>query len=141
VGVNSLVLAALASGLGWWYLPASLIASEVAILWNFVLSERFVFDPTERELSRPARLASFVLFNTLVALMGSPLLIALVSGLALNVLVANAICLVLLCMVRFVVADRWIWGAVRAHPQPLVERVTTSQAATTLATVAMVPES
>jgi dolichol-phosphate mannosyltransferase len=115
VAVNSGVLAALTSMLRWWYLPASLLATEAAILWNFALSERCVFDHSGRAHPLRARLAGFVLVNTGLALVGSPLLVALVSLLSVNVLAANAVCLAVLCLIRFVIADRWIWAPGRAQ--------------------------
>jgi dolichol-phosphate mannosyltransferase len=115
IAVNSLVLFALTSRLQLWYLPASLLSTEAAILWNFALSERFVFDRERRRLPSRARLARFVLVNTALALIGSPLLFVSVSLLSANVLAANAVCLTLLCLIRFMLADRWIWAPAREH--------------------------
>jgi hypothetical protein len=63
-----------------------------------------------------------MLVNTAIALLGSPLLFASVSLLSVNLLAANAVCLTLLCLVRFMVADGWIWAAAREsasnEPEP-----------------------
>ena len=112
VVVNTVVLALLTSGAGLFYVASALLATEVSICWNFALSERWVFRGT-RDGGRLRRFLSFAVVNSLAFALSGPLLWAFVSGLGLHYLLGNLLSISVLMVVRFVVADKLIWGAGR----------------------------
>jgi dolichol-phosphate mannosyltransferase len=109
VAVNMLLLGVLTSGAGLFYLASALLATEASIVWNFVLSERWVFRG-RRDRGRLRRFVSFVAVNSLAFALSGPLLWILVSGLGLHYLVGNLLSIGVLMILRFLVADRLIWG-------------------------------
>jgi dolichol-phosphate mannosyltransferase len=115
LAVNMLLLAVLTSGAGLLYLASALLATEASIVWNFALSECWVF---RRKGDRDGWLRRFVSFavtnNTAFALSG-PLLWLLVQVIGLQYLLANLVSICALMVARFLVADRLIW---RPSPQP-----------------------
>ncbi|MFL5828328.1 MAG: GtrA family protein [Solirubrobacteraceae bacterium] len=111
--MNTGVLDPLCRTAGLWFVTASIVATQVAILFNYGMTERFVFRGRESARTPFSRLVGYVLANNASLLLSAPLLIVLVSALGLGVSVANVISLALLVVVRFVVADRYIWGSKR----------------------------
>jgi dolichol-phosphate mannosyltransferase len=112
VVVNTLLLALLTSGAGLFYVASALLATEASIVWNFVLSERWVFGG-RRDRGRLRRFVSFVAVNSLAFALSGPILWVLVSGLGLHYLVGNLLSIGVLMILRFLVADRFIWGESR----------------------------
>jgi dolichol-phosphate mannosyltransferase len=108
--VNTLLLALLTDAIGLWYVVAAVLATQGSTLWNFVLSDRWVFRGRQHTLGPLARAASFFAMNNLALLVRIPLLYVLVSGLGFHHLVANVATLLALSLVRFGVADSYIWG-------------------------------
>jgi dolichol-phosphate mannosyltransferase len=110
VAVNTAVLVLLMREVHVWYLIASLVACQIAVLSNFALTERLVFRGVRRTKSLLVRFASYLLLNDASLLISGPLLLLLVSGLGMDVLFANALTLALLVLGRFAIADSYIWG-------------------------------
>jgi dolichol-phosphate mannosyltransferase len=108
--VNTLLLAMYADVLGIWYLLGAALATQGSTLWNFVLTDRWVYGRGERRLSLGARVGTFFLMNNAALLLRIPLLYALVSGVGLNHLVGNVITLLGLSLLRFGIADAYIWS-------------------------------
>jgi dolichol-phosphate mannosyltransferase len=119
VAVNTGVLALLTRNLHVWYLIASILATQTAILSNFALTEWLVFRGTHTDKSLPFRFASYTLINNTTLLISGPLLLLLVSALGMDVLLANALSLVLLVLGRFAIADSYIWGSKSLGPRRL----------------------
>ena len=111
--VNTAAFWALAVEAHVHYLLAALIATQGSTLWNFALSERFVFRKTRKRLGLPARTALFFLMNNAALLLRGPMLIALVALLGLGSVLANLISLLALTLIRFSIADSWIWAPER----------------------------
>lgn len=107
--VNTGVLAALTAGAHLFYLASAFVATEIAIAWNFVLSESWVF--ASKKARRAGRLASFAILNNIAFALSGPLLWLLVTVFGVHYLVANAASIVALMLVRFAIADRLIWRA------------------------------
>ncbi|MFY1693411.1 glycosyltransferase [Plantactinospora sp. WMMB782] len=116
---NLVTLWLLCTGLGVHYLPAAIVATQVAIAWNFTLTDLLLFRRSPRRHALPARLGRFVALNNADLLVRIPLLAALIDLLHLNVLVANLATLVAAFLVRFVVIDRVIY--VPAPEPPVAE--------------------
>jgi len=106
--VNQVLLWAWVAGLHGQYLLGAVVATQGSTLSNFVLLERWVFRRAKaRRLL--VRLVWFVTVNDSTLLLRIPLLALLTSGLHINYLISNAITLLLLFAVRFVVSDQFIW--------------------------------
>jgi len=94
----------------------AVLATQGSTLWNFLLSEHWVFRGREHAMGPLARVASFFAMNNVALLLRVPLLFALVSGLGLNHLFANVVSLLVLTVVRFGVADTYIWAGRQERP-------------------------
>jgi dolichol-phosphate mannosyltransferase len=110
--VNTLALAFNAQVLGMFYLLAAVVATQVSTLWNFELSERFVFRGKASH-TRWRRFGMFLGMNNAAFVLRAPMMYTLTSGLHVHYLESNFISLIALMMLRFTTADRWIWGTSR----------------------------
>ena len=87
---------------GLHYLAAAVIATEVSILHNFLLQERFVFrDLRGGQHGYAMRMAHFFAFNNLETLLRMPLLVFLASGLGIFSVLAQALTLGIAFLIRF----------------------------------------
>ncbi len=92
---------------GWNHLVSAALATQVSTGWNFALVDGLIY--RRRALgSRPGRAARFFAMNNLLLLARLPLLQLLVVN-GVRLLVANALTLALLFLVRFLVSDRAIF--------------------------------
>lgn len=97
------------------YLVAAVVATEVAIGWNFVLMDLVVF---RRRRGRPwsARFGRFLVVNNVDLAVRLPVLAALVGWLRLDELVATAATIAAAFVVRFALVDRLIYVAAPMSP-------------------------
>jgi dolichol-phosphate mannosyltransferase len=121
VGVSGLVVNALVLGfatevLGIFYLLSALIATQGSTLWNFGFSEAWVFGHRHSAQGRPRRLAMFLVMNNAAFGLRGPMIIALTSILGIHYLASNLISLIALMVLRYAVADRFIWGSPKLAP-------------------------
>jgi len=116
--VNMAVFALLATGIGLQYVVAAIIATQASTLCNFVLTERWVFRRRSSGFGGGLRMALYFLMNNAALLLRAPFLVLLVSGMGFGKVVANFLSLVALTLVRFAVADSFIWreGAQQRGP-------------------------
>jgi dolichol-phosphate mannosyltransferase len=110
--VNQAVLAGLVSLAHWNYLLAAVISSQASTVTAFIINELWVFrqatlDPGARAL--PVRFLVFDALNTTSLALRLPVLFGLTSGLGINYLVSNFIAVIVFLLLRFVIADGWIW--------------------------------
>ena len=106
--VNEGLLWAWVTAVHGHYLVGAVVATQGSTLWNFFLLERWVF--LHAKARRPlVRLLSFATVNNSTLLLRIPLLALLTSGLHVHYLVSNAITLVVLFALRFVLSDQFIW--------------------------------
>jgi dolichol-phosphate mannosyltransferase len=105
--VNIAIMAALVwAGLN--YVPASIVATEVSIVWNFVLYECFVF--RDRRGSTTLRRAAQCLFyNNLEFLLRLPLLMLLVALCGMGEVWAQFLTVVLAFFARFAFTSRVVY--------------------------------
>jgi dolichol-phosphate mannosyltransferase len=108
--VNTVLLAVLTDVVGLFYLVSAVIATQGSTLWNFCLTERWVFADREHKRNAATRLALFFLMNNAALAVRGPLLILLTSGLGIHYVVSNVLSLVALTLVRFALADTLIWA-------------------------------
>jgi dolichol-phosphate mannosyltransferase len=113
--VNTALLAALVQFAGIHYAIAAVIATQGSTLWNFVLTEAWVFRAREPNVHRrPRRMAMFFAVNNVALALRVPLLVGLTAGLSIHYAASNVISLLAVFVVRFAVADVWIWGKANA---------------------------
>jgi dolichol-phosphate mannosyltransferase len=112
--VNTAVLAFLTDFAGLFYVVSAIFATQVSTLWNFCFTELWVFSDRDARRGRSARLALFFLMNNAALALRGPLLILLTSGLGMHYALSNIVSLISLTLVRFAVADSWIWA--KEHP-------------------------
>jgi glycosyltransferase involved in cell wall biosynthesis len=108
--VNSAVLAFLKEYAGLHYLWSAVVATQCSTLWNFALTEKWVFGVRKTERSFLVRMSSFLFMNNVLLLLRAPILTFLVSFMAINYLISNLISLLALTLIRYLVADQWIWA-------------------------------
>jgi putative flippase GtrA len=107
--VNSFVLWAFAELTAMHYLLAAILATQASTLWNFGLTESWVFGKRETERPFLGRLVSFLLMNNAMLLLRGPIMTLLVSQLGTHYVVANLVSLFAMTVLRYLLADRWIW--------------------------------
>jgi dolichol-phosphate mannosyltransferase len=108
--VNTLVLAFFTDVAGIFYVLSAVIATQASTLWNFCFTELWVFGGRDHRRSRGSRMALFFAMNNAALALRGPLLILLTSGLGIHYAVSNVISLLALTLVRFALADTWIWA-------------------------------
>ena len=108
--VNTAVLAFLTDFVGLFYVVSAVFATQVSTLWNFCFTEVWVFSDREARRGRGSRMALFFLMNNAALALRGPLLIVLTSGLGMHYALSNVISLASLTLLRFAIADSWIWA-------------------------------
>jgi putative flippase GtrA len=108
--VNTLLLALFVDVAGIYYVAAAILATQGSTLWNFYLTERWVFKGRDHERSLTNRAVLYFAMNNLALALRVPLLFLLVTGFGVHYLLSSIITLVGLTVIRFVVADGWIWA-------------------------------
>jgi dolichol-phosphate mannosyltransferase len=108
--VNTAVLAFLTDFVGLFYVVSAIFATQVSTLWNFCFTEFWVFSDRAARNGRGSRMALFFLMNNAALALRGPLLIVLTSGLGIHYAVSNIISLASLTLLRFALADGWIWA-------------------------------
>jgi dolichol-phosphate mannosyltransferase len=119
--VNTVVLAFLTDVVGLFYVLSAVVATQSSTLWNFCFTELWVFSDREHKRGRATRMALFFLMNNVALALRGPLLVLLTSGLGIHYVVSNVISLLGLTLLRFALADTWIWAKARpreAAPGP-----------------------
>lgn len=116
--VNLLVLAVLLEnhvGALWAgrQATAAVVATQVAIVWNFALTERWVFPGRAGHWA--GRLFPFWVLNCIALLVQLPLAARLRSLLGGSYLLATAMALAILILARFAVCDWLLYGAAGRH--------------------------
>jgi dolichol-phosphate mannosyltransferase len=108
--VNTAVLAFLTDFVGLFYVVSAVFATQVSTLWNFCFTEFWVFSDRAARRGRGSRMALFFLMNNAALALRGPLLIVLTSGLGIHYALSNVISLASLTLLRFALADTWIWA-------------------------------
>ncbi len=108
--VNSLALWAFTEITSLHYLLSAVLATQVSTLWNFGLTESWVFGKRATERSFVTRLVSFLLMNNAMLLLRGPILALLVSQLGMHYVLANLLSLFTMTVLRYWLADKWIWN-------------------------------
>jgi glycosyltransferase involved in cell wall biosynthesis len=112
--VNTVLLALFTEVFGLYFLVSAVLATQGSTLWNFVLTEKWVFRRSHGKHSVGWRAAMYFLVNNATLLVRGPLLVALVTVLSMNYLAANFVSLLALALLRYGLSDLWIWGQGKA---------------------------
>ena len=109
--VNQLVLLGLTEVFGLFYLISAIAATQSSTAWNYLATDRFVFQG-RRDL-RPGvhRFLAFLAINNLTLLIRIPLLWVFTELVGIHYLWGNLASLLALFAVRYFVADGWIWSS------------------------------
>jgi len=110
LAVNTALLAALVEVAHLNYVLGAALATQGSTLWNFSLTERWVFRGRSRRRGPAQRLGLFLAVNNAALAIRAPLLVALTAGVGLHYLASNALALAALFALRFMLADTWIWA-------------------------------
>jgi dolichol-phosphate mannosyltransferase len=110
LAVNMALIAMFTDVVGLYYVAAAILATQGSTLWNFCLTELWVFPDRQHRRSGGVRMGMFFLVNNIALILRVPLLFALTTGLGIHYLWSNLISLVSLTVARYALADLWIWG-------------------------------
>jgi putative flippase GtrA len=113
--VNESLLAFFTERAGLYYLASAVISTQVSILWNFALTERWVYARRSCRLDWKARLGAFCLVCTTAQVLTIPLLYLLVDVGGVPYLLGNLGGIGTSTLLRFTVAESVIWRR-RAAP-------------------------
>lgn len=105
--VQLATLAALKSGLGLDYLPATALAVEAAILHNFWWHQRWTW-ADRPAASTAARLVRFNLTTGAASILSNLILMRLLTG-YLHYLAANLVAIAVTSIANYLLADRWVF--------------------------------
>jgi dolichol-phosphate mannosyltransferase len=98
----------LLTGVGVHYLPAAVVANQIAIAWNFALIDRVVFRH-RRTRHWSGRFGRFAVLSNVDLVLRLPALALLVDGVGMNFLLATLATLVGAFALRFLITDRTIY--------------------------------
>ncbi len=108
--VNTLALYAFTEMAAIHYVISAAIATQVSTLWNFGLTEKWVFGKRETERPFLQRLVSFLLINNLLLILRGPIITLMVGRLGIHYLISNLASLFVMTLLRYLLADKWIWN-------------------------------
>jgi putative flippase GtrA len=108
--VNMVLIGLFADLVGIYYVVAAILATQGSTLWNFSLTELWVFPGRQHARSRVRRMVMFYLVNNAALLLRVPLLFLLTSVIGVHYLLSNFLSLAALTLVRYTISDFWIWG-------------------------------
>jgi putative flippase GtrA len=107
--VNSVLIYLFTSIMGVHYLISAVFASWGSTVWNFGLTEFWVFPDRSNARLRLTRFALFFGMNSSLLVVRAPLIWFMTSVLGIYYVASNIISLVALLLLRYGVADSWIW--------------------------------
>ena len=115
--VNFLALYLFSSFLPLPYLLGAILATQCSTLWNFGLSDRFVFIGVSTQRQTVSRFIQFAALNNAALLARGPMIVVFTEWLHIHYLISNTLSLVVFTVFRFLVADKLIWRT-RPGAQP-----------------------
>jgi dolichol-phosphate mannosyltransferase len=106
--VNESLLALLTERARLYYLASAVISTQASILWNFALTERWVYARRSCRLDWRVRLGAFCLVCTTAQVLTTPILYLLVLG-GTPYLIGNLVAIGASTLARFTIAENVIW--------------------------------
>jgi dolichol-phosphate mannosyltransferase len=101
---------------GIHYLVAAILATQGSSAWNLLLTERWVFSGRDHRRGAASRAFMFFAVNNAALVLRAPMLVALTEGVGIGYLASNLATLIALVILRFALADTWIWAGARPAP-------------------------
>lgn len=117
---NLLVLWLLTTFTSMHYAIASVLSTQVAIVWNFILLDLFVFTGNHR-WGPHGRFGSFLALNNVDLLLRIPLLALLVEAFGFGILTGTVVTLIAAFGFRFLLTERFVYRARRPGAAPLFD--------------------
>jgi putative flippase GtrA len=130
--VNSVVLWAFTELGAMHFILSAILATQASTLWNFGLTEGWVFGKRQTERNLLTRLVSFLVMNNAMLLLRGPIMTLLVSQLGVHYVIANLVSLFAMTVLRYLLADKWIWN--KNDNQPTSIPTTTEERKATMST-------
>ena len=93
-----------------YYLTSAALATVASTLWNFALTEFWIYGHENRSAGLLRRLGLFFVMNVLALSLRAPMIYALTSLLGIHYVISNLLSLALLTVIRFELADNIIWS-------------------------------
>lgn len=118
LAINTILLMFWTEAIGIYYLASLFLATLGSSLWNFALSEYWVFKRSNLPGSRIGRCARFMAMNSAALLVRGPMVFFLTSLIGMNYLLSNLASMAILLLVRFVASDALIWKQAATQPLP-----------------------
>jgi dolichol-phosphate mannosyltransferase len=119
LAVNTILLAFWTDMVGLYYMLSLVLAAQGSSIWNFLFSEHLVFRSIHRREGEVGRAAKFLIMNNIALLARGPIVFGLTSMLGVHYLVSNVLSMAVLLIVRYVLADSFIWKP-RQAAKPLL---------------------
>ena len=107
--INSLALYMATEWLRIYYLFSVAFATIVSTVWNFALTEVWVYRSAQKAEGRLRRFVMFFGMNLVALLLRSPFIFLLTTVFGMYYIASNLVSLVLLTGLRFLTADSFIW--------------------------------
>jgi dolichol-phosphate mannosyltransferase len=107
--INTVLISIITSGIGINYLISAIFASWGSTMWNFGLTEWWVFPDRSSARHRFNRFVLFFGMNSSLLIVRVPLIWVMTSILGIYYVASNIISLVGLMLLRYGLADSWIW--------------------------------
>ncbi len=98
---------------GLHYLAAAVISTQGSTLWNFMLTENWVFADRLTPWNRLYRMIMFFMINNAALTIRGPIMFTLTSGLGMHYLASNLLSLLAFTLIRYTLADSLIWKNAR----------------------------
>jgi putative flippase GtrA len=108
--VNSAAIYMATERLNIHYMISAWLATLVSTLWNFGLTETWVYRAKDRNKGRMWRLGIFFGMNSLALLLRAPMIYFMTATLGFYYVLSNLISLAILTVTRFALADKIIWS-------------------------------
>ena len=112
--VNNLAMTMFTEVFHLYYLTSAFLATQASTLWNFMLTEFWVFGDRRAQSSSWKRFIGFALINNALLVVRGPMIAGMVEGLHMHYLGANLISIVAATMLRYLFADKFLWSS--KHP-------------------------
>jgi dolichol-phosphate mannosyltransferase len=114
--VNTLLMALFTESFNLLYVFSAILATQGSSLWNFTLTEKWVFGKRGQDGKRGYRLLGYMLVNNTALVLRGPILVMFVRWFGIHYLTANVLSLLILTMIRYFVSDRVIWKQQPSDP-------------------------
>ena len=108
--VNSLFLFLATDKLHVYYLVSAGVATVASTLWNFSLTEAIVYRASNQSKGRIKRLGLFAVVNVIALALRTPMIYLMTTLWGIYYVVSNLVSLAALTVLRFLIADKAIWG-------------------------------